>query len=749
MTEPGRGLAPGAFDLPTIGAPLDRVDGRAKVTGEARYAAEIEIAGAAHAVLLTSTVAHGRVESLDASALRQLPGVIDVLSHENAGPLPGYERASKYPQSRIPTLLQDDRVLYNGQPIAVVIAATLEQAMEASRRARVTYITEPADLDPRTAPEAPGDTTHPFGSEPKATKRGDVDAGLADAVARIDATYVTPLQSHNPLEPHATVAEWKDDELTLYDSTQGIFNVRGSVARMFGIAPEKVRVISRYTGGGFGSKGGPWSHVFLAAMAARLVGRPVKLVLTRQQMFGPVGGRPRTEQRVVLGARRDGTLTAVRHFVTATTSKIEDWLEPSAVQTPMLYACPNVETDHTLVRLNIGSPTFMRAPGEATGTFALECAMDELAHALRLDPLELRLRNHAESDEHRNLPFSSKSLRECYDVASARFGWRDRPLDPRTLHDGDWNIGLGMATATYPARRMPGSALARLLPDGRVELRAGSQEIGQGTYTVMTQIAAEVLGVAPARVDFQLGDTTLPQNGVSAGSMTAASAGSAVHAAASALRDKLAGLAVADSRSPLYGAAKSELRAGDEHLFVERDPSRSDAYVAIIARSGGATVEATAEARPGEETKKWSMHAFGAVFAEVRVDCELGVIRVPRVVGAYAGGRVLNAKTARSQLVGGIIWGIGMALMEETHIDPHMGRYVNADLAEYHVPVNADVGAIDVIFVDERDPYVNPIGVKGAGEIGITGVAAAIANAVYHATGKRVRDLPITLDKLL
>lgn len=745
MTHPHRGPSPGAMDLPTIGAPLDRVDGRVKVTGQARYAAEIELPGAVHAVMVTSTIASGRIVSIDTATLRALPGVIDVLSHENAEQLPGYERASKYPQSRIPTLMQDDRVRYNGQPIAVVVAGSLEEALAAARQARVEYATEAADLDPHTAPEAPGDTTHPFGSEPKATKRGDVDAGLADAVARIDASYVTPLQSHNPLEPHATVAEWTGDELTIHDSTQGIFNVRGAMARMFGIPPEKVRVIARYTGGGFGSKGGPWSHVYLAAMAARLVGRPVKLVLTRQQMFGPVGGRPRTEQRVVLGARRDGTLTAIRHLVTATTSKIEDWLEPSAVQTPMLYSCPNVETDHTMVRMNVGSPTFMRAPGEATGTFALECAMDELAYALRLDPLELRRRNYAERDEHRNLPFSSKSLRECYDVASARFGWRDRPLDPRLLHDGDWDVGLGMATATYPARRMPGSALARLRPDGRVELRAGSQEIGQGTYTVMTQIAAEVLGVAPSRIDFELGDTDFPQNGVSAGSMTAASAGSAVHAAASALRDKLATLAVADSRSPLYGAAASELRAGGEHLFVERDPSRSDSYTAIVARNGGAPVEATAESRPGEETKKWSTHAFGAVFAEVRVDRELGVIRVPRVVGAYAGGRVLNAKTARSQLVGGIIWGIGMALMEETLVDPRSGRYVNADLAEYHVPTAADIGDIDVTFVEERDTEVNPIGVKGLGEIGITGVVAAIANAVWHATGRRVRELPIRL----
>lgn len=739
--------AAGAPALPAIGAPLHRVDGAVKVTGRARYAAEVEVPGVVHAVMVTSAIARGRVQEMDTSDVEQMPGVLGVLTPFNAPKLPGYEKLSQYPATRVPTPLQNDLVHYNGQPIGVVIAGSLEQALEAARQVDVRYAAEPPLLDFDSAPQAPADHTRPFGVEPKGTARGDVEQGLEQAVVRVDATYVTPLQTHNPMEPHATIAVWEgeDDALTLYDSTQGIFNVRGAVARMFGMPPERVRVISRYTGGGFGSKGGAWSSVFLAAMAARHVGRPVKLVVTRQQMFGPVGGRPRTVQRITLGARRDGALTAIRHLVTANTSTFEDWLEPSAIQTPMLYSCPNVETDHTLVRMSIGSPTFMRAPGEATGTFALESAMDELAYALRMDPLALRLRNHAERDELRDLPFSSKSLKECYATAARRFGWAERPLEPRAMRGGDWDVGFGMATATYPARRMPGSALARLLPDGRAEVRAGSQEIGTGTYTVMTQIAAGVLGLDPAHVHFDLGDTSMPQNGVSAGSMTAASAGTAVHAAACALRQKLARMAVGDSRSPLCGVPEERLRAGDGHLFVEDDPSRSDAYAAIIARNGGAAVEATADARPGEETKRWSTHSFGAVFAEVRVERELGVIRVPRVVGAYAGGRILNAKTARSQIVGGIVWGISMALMEETLVDPGTGRYVNADLAEYHVPTSADIGDIDVTFVEEHDPDVNPIGVKGLGEIGITGVVAAIANAVWHATGRRVRELPIRL----
>lgn len=738
---------------PSVGAAMDRVDGRLKVTGAARYAAEFPLPGLVHVVMVTSSIAKGRVRRMDTAAAERAPGVLAVLGPANAPRLAESTTVNTsqpgQPPSRVPTLLQDDRVHYNGQPIGLVIADTFEHATAAARLVRVTYDEEKPDLDVTTAPRAPGNAVHPTGPEPKHTTRGDVAAGLAAAEVTVDHTYTTPLENHNPMEPHNTIAVWEGDRLTVYDSTQGIFNVRNGLAKAFGIPRENVRVVSYFTGGGFGSKGGPWSHVFLAAMAAKRAGRPAKLFLTRRQMFGPVGGRPLTIQRVTLGAKRDGALTAIRHTSLSSTSTLENWLEPSAVQTRMLYASPNAETDHDLARLNVGSPSFQRAPGEATGTFALESAMDELAIALAMDPIALRLKNYAERDAQSGKPFSSKSLRECYRVGAERFGWSRRESKPRSMRDGRWLIGYGMATATYPARQAPASAVARILPDGSALVRAGTQEIGCGTYTIMTQIAADALGLPPERVRFELGDTEMPPTPLSAGSMTASSTGPAVYLAATGARQKLVRMAIADPASPLHGAAERDVRAAEGRLSLAADPATGETYTALLARHGAQPVESRVDAKGAEEQQQYSMHSFGAVFAEVRVDEDLGRVRVPRVVGAYGGGRVLNAKTARSQIIGGVVWGIGMALMEETHVDRRTGRYVSADLAEYHVPVNADVGSIDAIFVDEHDPIVNPIGVKGLGEIGITGVAAAIANAVHHATGKRVRDLPITLDKLL
>jgi xanthine dehydrogenase YagR molybdenum-binding subunit len=466
-------------------------------------------------------------------------------------------------------------------------------------------------------------------------------------------------------------------------------------------------------------------------------------------MFGPVGGRPRTEQRVTLGATRDGTLTATRHHSKSTTSTIEDWVEPATNQTRLLYECANVETQYDLVRINVGSPTFMRAPGESTGTFAIECAMDELAYELKMDPVALRLKNYAEKDPETGRPWSSKGLRECYDSASQRFGWSKRNPEPRSMRDGRWLVGWGMATATYPARRAPASAAARMLPDGRAEVRAGTQEIGCGTYTAMTQIASDALGITPDRVRFELGNTDMPENPASTGSVTAASTGSAVHDVAVALRQRLAQLAIADRQSPLFQASENDVHAVDGRLTLGGDLNRGETYVALLSRHGNQPVEVSISSRPGAETQQYSMHSFGAVFTEVRVDPDLAIIRVPRIVTAHAVGRILNAKTARSQIHGGVVWGVGMALEEETLIDPHTGRYINADLAEYHVPVNADIGKIDTAFIEQPDDHVSTVGAKGVGEIGITGVAASIANAVFHATGKRVRELPIRLEKVL
>jgi xanthine dehydrogenase YagR molybdenum-binding subunit len=726
----------------SIGASMDRVDGRLKVTGGARYAAEFQLPNVAYAVLITSSIAKGRVLSMDTSAADSTTGVLKILTPANAPKLPGAA-----PTMRVPSLLQDDRVHYNGQPIGVAIAETFEVATAAAQLVRVRYAEERPVLDMETAPLNPPESVRPL-SGGRTHRRGDPEAALASAASRISATYTTPMENHNPMEVHTTLAAWDGDALTLYESTQGIFSVRSSVARNLGLTPEKVRVVAHFTGGGFGSKGGPWSHEVLAAMAARAVGRPVKLVLSRRQMFGPVGGRPRTVQQLSLGASADGTLTVIRHTSTSNTSTLEDWVEPALMQTGMLYASPNLSLEYNLKRLNVGSPTFQRAPGESTGTFALESAMDELAFKLGIDPVALRLKNYAEQDPETGRPWSSKGLRDCYALGAEKFGWSNRAKVPGQMRDGRWMIGYGMATATYPARTQQAGTIARMDTDGRAFLRAGTQEIGCGTYTVMSQIAADALGIAPELVRFELGDTRMPQTPPSVGSLTATSTGTAVNQAARELRARLIELAVADAGSPLHGAAPADVRVVDGRMAIGADAARSESYAELVRRRGS-PVEVTINTQANPEAQRYSMHSFGAVFTEVRVDRELGVVRIPRIVTAHEAGRILNAKTARSQIIGGVVWGIGMALTEHTDIDPRSGRYVNAEIAEYLVPVNADVGTIDVHFVEVDDPHVNPIGVKGVGEIGITGVAASIANAVFHATGKRIRDLPIRVERLL
>jgi xanthine dehydrogenase YagR molybdenum-binding subunit len=696
---------------PAVGAPIDRVDAQRKVTGTATYAADTPVTRVAHALIVTSAVGKGSIRALDLDAARRAPGVLAVLAHGNA-PRLKVERSGNGPNERVLQLLQDDWIHYADQPIAVVVADTLERAQDGASFIMAKYETAAvvatleqdlaAAFEPKTMVHGNADST-----------RGSFDVGLAAAHHVVDATYETPNENHNPMEPHATIAVWTgSDRLTLYDATQGIFGVRQRIAEIFGIPKENVRVIDQFVGGGFGCKGTPWSHVALCAMAAKVVNRPVKLVVTRQQMFSLVGHRPHTSQHVVLGADPEGKLTAVRHAVTSETSRFDDFVEPSALQTRMLYACPSLITSHRLVRVDAPTPTFQRAPGESSGTFAIESAMDELAYAVGIDPLELRLRNYAERDEQENKPFSSKSLRECYARAAAKFGWNKRAPKPRAMRDGHELVGYGMATATYPANQWAAGARATYKPaDGTYVVQAGTQDLGTGTYTVMTQIAADALGVPVERVRFELGDTSFPEAPVSGGSTTASTVGPAVKDACTMLRAKLAGMTPAD-------------------------------------RAAGQPVVAEAKSDVSPERKQYSTHSFGADFVEVRVDEDLGSIRVARVVAAFAAGKILNPKTANNQYVGGIVWGIGMALEENTVRDRRTGRVVTRNLADYHVPVHADIPSIEVIQVDEVDSIVNSIGTKGIGEIGITGITAAIANAVFHATGKRVRALPITLDKL-
>jgi xanthine dehydrogenase YagR molybdenum-binding subunit len=731
------------------GQPLDRIDGIMKVTGDARYAAEFAQARLAHAVLVTSTIASGTIASIDSARAQSMPGVLLVMTWQSAMRLPNGGRSPlSIPAGRRLTLLQDNVVRYSNEPVAVVAADTLEHATDAAHQLRIAYSPTPAALDFERAKANAYDAPPQQGRQ-MSTQRGNLDAALGDATVKIDEIYSTPLQFHNAMEPHATTAHWDGSQLTLYDSTQGVSGAATAVAANFGIPADHVRVISPFIGGGFGSKGSSWSHVTLCAMAAKQTGRPVRLALERPQMFGPVGSRPRTEQHLTLAARDDGTLSAIRHDTLSSTSTFEDWSEMSGLVSRMMYAAPNARTTHRLLKLNVGTPTFTRAPGETTGSFALESAMDELAWRLKMDPVALRLKNFAASEPQENKPWSSNALRECYAQGAERFGWARRVNTPRSMREGNTLIGYGMASATYPANRSQASAVARILPDGTAMAASGTQDIGTGTYTVMTQVAADALGFPLERVRFALGDSALPRAPGSGGSQSAASVSPAVQAAAQGARDQLIALAIADSGSPLHGLAADDATVDNGWVVSRRDPSRRDPAAAIIARAGGKPIEVVASTKPGDEKQRYALHSFGAVFAEVHVDADLGTIRVARLVGVYDVGARLNEKTARSQLLGGMVWGIGTALEEEGQLDVRYGRIVNGNLAEYHVPVNADIDAMDVLFVGEPDTRFNPLGVRGIGEIGITGVPAAIANAVYHATGVRVRDLPITLDKVM
>jgi xanthine dehydrogenase YagR molybdenum-binding subunit len=713
-----------------------RYDALAKVTGRAKYAAEFRIENAAYAYIVQANIPSGTVASIDQGIAAKAAGVYSIITPFNA------------PKLTVPgnvNILQDTNVFYSGQPIAVVVARSLPEAEQAARLLRIEYKEQPAKLgfnarlkDAR-APKRGSEASH----------RGDPAASLAKATAVIDQTYSTPIQNHNPMEPHATIASWDGDKLDVYDATQGISGVQGSLARAFSIPQANVHVQCPYVGGGFGTKGNVWSHTILAAMAAKVAQRPVKLVLGREQMFGPVGSRPNTSQHIKLAASSDGKLLLQQHDSTCYTSLISDWIESAAGATPLLYDSEAMIATHNVVDLNLGMGTWMRAPGEATGSVGLEIALDELAEKLNIDPIQLRLINYAEKDPRQGLPWSSKHLRECYTQAADRFVWSRRTAKPGQQREGNKLIGYGMATANYGAGRRPSSAVVRFLPNGRVFVGVGTQDIGTGTYTILAQTAADTLFMDPTLVDVQLGDTTLPRSGGSGGSTTAASVCPGVYDAAIQAKLKLAQLAVADAQSPLHGATAEDLETKDGKLYLKSDPGKSEPITALLARNGSTPVEATATSEMPKDRDSFSSHSWGAIFAEVAVDAATNMVQVRRMVGTYDIGTLINHTTGINQLTGGVVWGISMALHEETLIDDTYGRTINENLAEYHVPVNADVHEIDVTALNIPDYRFNPLGARGIGEIGITGAAAAIANAIYNATGKRVRDLPITLDKIM
>lgn len=751
-----------------VGKPIDRVDGRRKITGAALYAADVHPKGLAYAVIVQSTTPKGEITSIDTAAARRSPGVLAVLTHENAPELKKPQagakadplQSGKTGEDRLP--LSDNVIHYAGQHVAVVVADTLEHARHAAARVAVHYREEKPLLDPAAA-----ETYLPKENlgRPVQHHRGDAESalaaagtsGMASGMVKIEQTYTTPVETNNPMEPSATVASWDGDQLTVWDATQAVMSTRATLAGAFGIPRENVRVLCPFTGGGFGCKGFQWPHTMLAAMAARAVHRPVQLNLTRQQMFTSVGHRPSTEQKLALAARKDGTLTAIRHETVSPTSPVTEFVEPAGTTTSkLMYACDNVAIVHRLARINVGSPCPMRAPGDCPGTFAIESAMDELAYALGMDPLELRLKNHADDDGSEQKPWSSKHLKECYQRGAEKFGWSRRKPAPGSMKDGDLLVGWGMATAVYPGNRRPASARAVLSADGRALVQAATQDLGTGSYTIFTQIAADALGLPVERVTFELGDSDLPPAPGSGGSNSAASVSEAIVQVGEAMKAKLAALAASaasaasDAGSPLAGLSADQMVLAGGRLASAADPSKGIAFADLLSRSRQPSVEAKAEVKPEDEkTKKHSIHSWGAQFCEVKIDPLLPRVQVTRWVSAIDVGRVLNPKMSRSQVMGGVTMGIGMALMERTVYDPRTGDPVTNNFADYLIPVNADLPDVEVEFTDHPDPVINTLGCRGVGEIGITGVAAAIANAVYHATGKRIRDLPITPDKLL
>jgi xanthine dehydrogenase YagR molybdenum-binding subunit len=732
-----------------IGQPLTRRDGVLKVRGEARYAADNHPPGMLYAVMAVSGIARGRVAFLDVQAAKAHPGVVDVMTSTHKPRLAEDPDAKTNPFMFRLDLLQNDQVRYANQPIAVVIAETLEAATEGAALLSPRYEELPArvglDGGESFVPAAVG-----LGN-PSQIRRGDVEAGLAAASKRVDATYETPIQYHNAMEPHAIVVAWDGDTLSIDTPSQGLAMAQGRIAGLFGIAPDKIHIRSPFLGGGFGSKGFISGPQILGIMAARLVGRPVKLVLRREHMYGPVGHRSASRQRLRIGIDGDGLLTAIDHHARIASSTFDDFFEPAADASHTLYASPAITTSHEAVRIDTGTPLFMRAPGEATGSIALESAIDEAAWACGMDPLAFRLKNYAEVEPISGKPFSSKALRECYAQGAERFGWSKRPLAPGQRRDKDgFLVGWGMGTATFPALMFQAEARAVLRDDGSGLMETGAHDMGQGAWTALAQIAADGLGLDQDQVEFKSGTSDLPDAGIAGGSAHTATAGMAIHNAGAAVVAKLAELAAGDERSPLFGSGNAGVVARAGRLYRRDDGSRSESYADILGRAGLREIEARGKGAPDPaEQSTYAMHAHGAVFAEVKVDPELGQIRVSRLVGAFAAGRIINPHLVRSQIFGGMIWGMSFTLHERAVMDRRSGRTLNANLADYHVPVNADVPVMEALLIEEHDPHVNALGIKGVGEIGITGSAGAVANAVWHATGIRVRRFPIGIDDLV
>jgi xanthine dehydrogenase YagR molybdenum-binding subunit len=736
-----------------IGKPISRVDGRDKVTGKAKYAAEFPAEGLVYGFVISGAITKGKIKSIDASEALKLDGVLHVFTHENVSGLAWFNKSYKdmdSPPGNPFRPLHDDTIRYSMQPVALVVASSYELARHAASLVDITY-----KVDKHTT-DLEGNL-HKSYKAPKGKigyvppkSRGDADAAYKKAEYKIDAEYIHSAEHHNPIELFATTAIYEDDEtITVYDKTQGVSNCQTYISNVFGLPMKNVRVLSPYVGGAFGSGLRPQYQLFMAVLAALELKRPVRVVLTRQQMFS-FGHRPGTIQRIALSASADGTLQSIRHEAYAETSQFEDYTEIVVNWSGTMYSCENVELKYELVKLDVYTPTDMRAPGAVSAAHPIESAMDELAYELRMDPLAFRLKNYAEEDQVEGKPYTSKELRACYQQGAEKFGWLKRPIEPRSMRDGNNLVGWGMGTAAWDALQMPAKAKAVLSVDGTLTVSSGTSDIGTGTYTIMTQIAAEITGIAMENVTFKLGDTLLPVAPIEGGSWTAASVGSAVKAVCQEVRDKVLSLAKKTKNTPVSGKDTDDLTIDDGFVMLKNDQSARVSISEVMHQAEITNIEEEAMSGPDPAAKlKYSFNSHAAVFAEVMVDEDLGVVTVSRVVCAVAAGKILNTKTATSQIQGAVVWGISKALEEESIMDNNVGRFMNHNLSEYHVAVNKDINDIDVIFVEENDDIVNPLGIKGVGEIGIIAVAGAIANAVFHATGVRVRNLPITLDKVL
>jgi xanthine dehydrogenase YagR molybdenum-binding subunit len=737
-----------------IGTATSRVDGRAKVTGAAKYAGEFNQPGLAHASLVTSTIAKGRIARIEVSEALAVKGVIDVLTHQNRPHLPDEDSAYKddvAPEGSPYRPLYDDRIWFNFQPVALVVAEEPEIARYAASLVRTAYEQEAhttdlyAERDKGVVVKTPANPAeNPFAPP---GPRGNADQALAVAAVRHSGEYYIPMEHHNPMELYASTVVYEDGgKLTVYDKTQGVQNVQRYLQHVLGLESDDVRVLSPYVGGAFGSGLRPQYQVVLASLAALAAKRSVRLVLSRQQMYA-LGYRPAMIQQIELGAKADGTLDAIVHDAITVTSQFEDFHRQETGWSGLLYKSDHAKYSHKLAHLDLPTSCDMRAPSAGPAIYALESAMDELAVALKLDPLELRLRCYSDRDQHTNRPYSSKNLHECYRQGAEAFGWSGRSPEPRSMREGTDLVGWGMATGVWEALQVPITVRIVLTTNGHAEVSCATSDIGTGTYTIMAQVAADMLGLPLDNVSIKLGDSTLPQSPVEGGSWIAASVANGIVTTSNAVRDELLRLAKQVPKAPLAETSPAEVALADGRLVSTQDKSRAMSIADVMRHAGVDRIEQE-KTTTFEDDGSHAHNTHSAIFAEVKVDEQLGVIRVTRIVSAVAAGRILNTKTAKSQILGGVVWGIGMALHEETAIDHRFGRIMNANIAEYQVPVNADVHDIEVIFVDEPDNIVNPLGIKGLGEIGIVGVAAAIANAVYHATGQRVRDLPITLDKL-